>query len=155
MEVTGRSLQPVDADIAETLGTDQAVMVERVLRIDDIAVGSSRTWLSAGRFGDLLTETLSSSSVSETLTDRYGSTPGFRVLRVRSIRAAITEAKLFKLPPRAPVLEVRVVGSDVDGSTLWYGLNYYNGSQVVLEVRGAPGSPSPPTNNPNCPTADD
>lgn len=134
VEVTRRSLQVAGPEAAEVLATDQALAIDRVLRVAGLPVGSCCTLLPQNGFEELLTAPLSADSISQTLLDQYGRIPGSRDVRVRGVRAGRTEAKLFKLPPRAPVLEVLTVGRDDVGGVLWCATTYYNGAEVELEL---------------------
>jgi len=134
VEVSGRSLQVAGSRAAEVLATDQTLVIDRVLRLAGLPVGACRTWLPRQDFDDLLAGPLSGGSVSQTLIDRYGRVPGSRDVRVHSVRAEPREAQLFKLPARAPVLELHSVERDEAGGVLWYATTYYNGAEVCLEV---------------------
>jgi DNA-binding GntR family transcriptional regulator len=134
VEVIGRSLQVAGSQAAEVLATNQTLAIDRVLRLAGLPVGSCRTWLPRQGFDDLLTEPLSGGSVSQTLVDRYGRVPGSRDVRVSSVRAEPSEAQLFKLPARAPVLELHSVERDEAGDVSWYATTYYNGAEVSLEM---------------------
>jgi GntR family transcriptional regulator len=134
VEVSGRSLQVAGSRATEVLATNQTLVIDRVLRLAGLPVGSCRTWLPRQDLDDLLTEPLSGGSVSQTLIDRYGRVPGSRDLRVRGVRAEPGEAQLFRLPARAPVLELHSVERNEVGGVLWCATTYYNGAQVSLEM---------------------
>jgi hypothetical protein len=61
------------------------------------------------------------------------------------VRAEIGEAKLFKLPVRSPVLEIRTIEHDVDGQVVWCSTIFYNGADVSLELTALAGGAEPST----------
>jgi DNA-binding GntR family transcriptional regulator len=134
VEVTRRFLEVAEPEVAEVLGTGQALAIDRVLRRGDLPVASCRTWLPWGGCEELLSTPLLRDSISQTLIERYGRHPSSRQVRIRGLRAGQAEAKLFKVPPRSPVLEVRTAERDDLGDVLWCATTFYNGAVVDLEL---------------------
>jgi GntR family transcriptional regulator len=134
IKVTRRSCPAVSIEVAEVLDTRQTVQVERILLIAERVVGACQTWLVQERFGDLMTKPLIGASISRTLIETYGLAPTSRDIRLRSVRAGKTEAVLFKLSLRSPVVQLRTIEHDIAGEVLWYAMTTYDPREVSVEL---------------------
>lgn len=116
------------ADDAALLGVPtggSVVRVDRLRRVDGEPVCVARTLLPASRFGGLVDEDLSSSSLYDVLAERYGVEPRGGSRLVEAEGAARATARLLQVRTGAPVLRLSAVNTDQTGQpfesfTAWY-----------------------------------
>lgn len=113
----------------------EVLHLERALLADGERVGLESTYLPAARFGGLLEEFSTDTSLYEFLCARYGVVFAEAHERVETVLATPREALLIGTGPSLPMMLLHRVSQDADGVPIERVRSLYRGDRFSFETR--------------------
>jgi len=126
------------ADVAAFFGCDDALLLERLRRVDGEPLAFVRTWLPRERLPGLAAEHLQDASLHRTLAQRFGLHPGRGRNRIRAVGADAALARALEVPDGSPLLMLEGQGFDQHGQPLEWFTTWHRAEKLVFDVDVGP-----------------
>lgn len=137
-QVLRNAIVPVPQRVAEALGiptSEQVVHIARVRSIDGEPIVKTDTFLPAARFRDLVDAPVETESLYDLLDKGFGVKPRGGWRRIEAIVASRDLADTLGIDVGSPVLELRAVTTEADGTPFEHFRAAYRGDRASLEIK--------------------